>query len=387
MATVYKDPRSKFYRCEIWINGVKSARSTKCTSRREAEVKAREIEAELIAQAKAQCQAGTSLALEAVAVRYMIDVGNHLKQADETLVKTKYLVGHFGAGKLITQITHEDVAGLIAKRRRDKVPHTNRLIAPATVNLTTQQLLKLFNYCKARRVTFADEPNWRKLWLKVPSERERMVGRELSDAEAGRLDAVMRPDYAPLFAFALLTGKRQAECVGLSWPHVNWDNGWCEWLGKGGRPVRVQITPKVREILWPLREHHPEKVFTYVARHTRRASKRGQAGTVKGQRYPVTLMGLRALWWDLRPKAGLKHVRFHDFRHTVATRVLRREGNLSIAAKMLDHAGIEMVAKFYGHITDAEVGAAMDGQARDIRRDKNHPSFHPSGRLKVVKNK
>jgi integrase len=330
---------------------------------------------------RAEEAAGTSLTLDAVCERYMRAVGDHLKGARNMEARIGILIKHFGPAKLITDITHEDVVALIAKRRRDKVPRTQRLIAPATVNLTTQQLLKVFNWCRAQRVAFPVEPTWRKLWLKVQNERERLVGRELGDAEVERLDAALRPDYAPLFDFALLTGKRQAECVSLSWGNVHWDTGWCEWLGKGGRVVRVQITPKVRAILEPLRGHHPEKVFTYAATQTRRAKADGTGARVKGRRYPITLTGLRALWWDLQPKAGLKHIRFHDLRHTAATRVLRDTGNLKIAATMLDHAGIEMVARFYGHITDAEVGAAMDGAARD----KNHPSFHPSGRLKLVK--
>lgn len=381
MATLYKKPRSKFWHCDIWIRGRKFPRTTKRTSRREAEIAAREIEKELTAQVSAEQAAGTSLSLDAVCGRYMLDIGNHLKGVLNTRARIKYLIGHFGSGKLITDITQEDVAALIAKRRRETVPRTKRPIAPATVNLTTQQLLKVFNYCRALRVAFPLEPNWRKLWLKVQNERERLVGRELGDAEAARLDAVMPPDYAPLFDFALLTGKRQAECVNLSWSHVHWDTGWCEWLGKGGRPVRVQITPKVRAILEPLRGHHAVKVFTYAATQTRRANQDGKGARVKGRRYPITLTGLRALWWDLRPKAGLEHIRFHDLRHTAATRVLRDTGNLKIAATMLDHAGIEMVARFYGHITDAEVGAAMDGAARD----KNHRTFHRSNVLKMVK--
>ena len=73
--------------------------------------------------------------------------------------------------------------------------------------------------------------------------------------------------------------------------------------GKGGQPVTMPITPTIREILWPLRGHHPEFVFTYVAMRTHR-------DWVKGRRYPITLAGLRAHWHRLRKVAGVTDFRF-----------------------------------------------------------------------------
>jgi len=335
MPYVYKNAKSKFYQCEIWVDGSRVSRTTKRTSRREAEAAAAELQREVNTRAKAQAAAGTSLALNAVALRYMEDVGDHKVEATTIDSRVNYLVEHFGPGKLITEITHEDVQALINRRRIDKVPRTDRRIAPATVNATVQQLLKMFNYCRERRVVFPLEPVWRKLWLKVPRERERTVGHELRDEDVARLDATLRADYAPLFAFALLTGKRQSECVNLRWADVRFDTGVCEWKGKGGRLVRLQLTDNVRAILEPLRGHHTDKVFTYVAAMTRKPDRKGKGARVKGRRYPITLTGLRAMWWDLQPKAGLKHVRFHDFRHDVATRVLRKYG-LEQGAKVLD---------------------------------------------------
>ena len=88
----------------------------------------------------------------------------------------------------------------------------------------------------------------------------------------------------------------------------------------------MPITPTIREILWPLRGHHPEHVFTYIAVRTHRR-------WVKGQRYPVTLAGLRAHWHRLRKAAGVTGFRFHDFRHDFATKLLRVTGNLKLVQR------------------------------------------------------
>ena len=52
-------------------------------------------------------------------------------------------------------------------------------------------------------------------------------------------------------------------------------------MGKGGRRVVFPITDTLREILFPLQGHHPERVFTYIAVYGNR-----RLGIVRGGRYP-----------------------------------------------------------------------------------------------------
>ena len=95
----------------------------------------------------------------------------------------------FGKDKLLTEITGNDVAKLVAwrrgHRRKDGSP-----ISPFTVNDTTEQLKKLFTRAKAWGVRFDHEPVWSDHWLDEPQERVR----ELRDDEGDRLDAAMRGD-------------------------------------------------------------------------------------------------------------------------------------------------------------------------------------------------
>ena len=73
----------------------------------------------------------------------------------------------------------------------------------------------------------------------------------------------MREDYAPFFALARATGMRLNECP-LKWSEVDWGARQIVKTGKDDNPITVPITSAVREMLWPLREHHPVYVFTYV---------------------------------------------------------------------------------------------------------------------------
>jgi integrase len=173
--------------------------------------------------------------------------------------------------------------------------------------------------------------------------------------EAERLDAAMRDDYKPFFDFVRATGMRQAECVGLKWSEVNFGARQIVKTGKGGRRITFPITPTIREILFPLQGHHSETVFTFVAIY-------GHNNRVRGQRYPLTLSGAKARWQRMRAAAGVKDFRFHDFRHTFATELLRDSGNLKLVQKALNHSDINSTLR-YAHVLDEDVATAIEDAA------------------------
>ena len=172
----------------------------------------------------------------------------------------------------------------------------------------------------------------------------------------------MRDDFVPFFAFAMATGLRQNECL-LRWSQVDWGARQIRNVGKGGKLVTVPITDTVREILWPLRGHHPEMVFTYVAVRTHR-------GWAKGRRYPITIAGLRAHWHRLRKRSGVVGFRFHDFRHDLATKALRATGNLKVVQKMLNHSDIRHTLR-YAHVLDSEVAEAFELVAESRKKSRS----------------
>jgi integrase len=304
---------------------------------------------------KASLAAATSLQLDHLADRYWDEVGQHHAGANNTERDLGRLVDYFGKTKLLTELTDNDVAKLVAWRRGHRVIRSasgkeGPLISNATVNRSTTEVLKkLFTRAKtAWRVQFDQEPNWGAHVLPEPKERKR----ELRDEEAVRLDEAMRDDYAPLFAFVAATGLRQKEAVLLHWSEVNWQTRQIVKKGKGNEPVVVPITDPLRDILWPLQGHHPEAVFTYVAQRTR-------GNHVKGQRYPLTISGTKTRWRRTRTAAGVTDFRFHDFRHDFATKLLRQTGNLKLVQRALNHADIKTTTR-YAHVLDEEVAAALD---------------------------
>jgi integrase len=401
MPTVYKEKSSPYYQTDIWIDGDKFHRSTRKTSRREAEAEADRLEQTLRAEVKVEAVAKTSLRIDDVALRYMKDVGDHHAGEGAAITEGKVarLVKYFGKDKLMTDITHDDVVQLVNWRRAHKVGtgKNAKPISPFTVNDTTEQLKKLFTYIKARHVVLPKHtPNFGEpsLWLKEQKAR----ARALSESEHTRLGEAMdiRPDAEPLILFARITGKRKTECFALEHAHVKWDRRIIERKGKGDAWVTIKITPAIRAVLWPLRGHHPKYVFTYVAQ--RNMTVKRKDGTkerrVAGQRYPFTKDGLRRIWNNIRqeaklPMTGDDRFRMHDLRHDFAINFLRDNPSafgMKMLQKALDHASFETTANVYGDVHADDVADAVEarGQALLKGRNKNHPSRHPKKLSKAV---
>jgi integrase len=355
--SVYKPQGSPFYHFDFRWRGNRFHGSTKRTNRREAEQVER-AERERAKQEAARAKAASaSLQIDDVAGRYWSEVGQHHVGKDNTWRDLSRLVDYFGPTKLLTEISDDDVARLVAWRRGHRVTRAKRrkeqpsdapLITNATVNRSTTEVLKkLFTRANAWGIRFEHEPNWKAHWLSEPEERVR----ELVGDEGDRLESATRADYLPFFAFAHASGLRLKECF-LRWPEVDWDARQITKLGKGGKRVTVPVTSTIRAILWPLCGHHGEHVFTYVAKRTR-------GGRVKGQRYPMTYSGVKIVWRRLRKRAGVTGFRFHDFRHDVGTKLLRQTGNLKLVQKALNHADIKTTTK-YAHVLTDEVAAAQE---------------------------
>jgi integrase len=301
------------------------------------------------------------MTLDDAAGRYWHEVGQHQRGADDTERDLARIVDYFGATRPIGTITGDDMAKLIACRRGHKVPNTGRLIAAGTVNRSTTELLRRL-FTRAREVwgiRFDREPIWRKHVLKEPKERVR----ELHEDEAERLDTVIRDDYRPLFEYAQATGQRKTECFTLRWSEVNWETRQIKRKGKGERPITVPITDAIREILWPLRGHHPNFVFTFVMQRT-------QGDRMRGERWPITEGGLSTRWRRTRRAAGLTDFRFHDFRHDFATKVLRETGNLKLVQRALNHANIKTTAR-YAHVLDEDVAVALDRVQKSRKKSRS----------------
>ena len=177
-----------------------------------------------------------------------------------------------------------------------------------------------------------------------------------------------------LIEFALMTGVRLGNARMLTWSHIDYDTRKVSFRLKskkpGGRHHVVPISKAMLALLAEQRGHHPIYVFTYEC-------KRSRGKRRKGERYPFSQSGWRRDWSKALKAAGIKNFRFHDLRHTGATRMMRVTGNIKVVQNLLGHANIASTAR-YAHATTADVRNAMElVQSRNTPESKTRTLPNP----------
>jgi integrase len=122
--------------------------------------------------------------------------------------------------------------------------------------------------------------------------------------------------------------------VNLTWRDIDWHEGIINVVGKGGKPAKVPLSNLLRALLWPL-PRTSETVFG------------------------VTYSGVKSAWRRCRKKSGIVNLKFHDLRHTCATRSLRNGMDIRLVKKLLRHEDISTTMR-YAHVTMDDLRTAMD---------------------------
>lgn len=360
------DTKDGVYSYDFRIRGRRFSGSTGRTTKREAkQVEAAAKEAALALIASEASLSGPDMTVEAALARYWQEVGTHHVNADNTLRAMEWLQNHFGATTMLHSIGTSEVAVMVAKRRGEYVPsqrkpgkkyktaEIRRRVSPATVNRTATQPLRevLLRAAKVWKVR-AQEIDWGQHLLDESQERVR-------EATPDEEDAIMQQverGYDVALEFAFQTGCRRAEIIALVWTQVDFFNRQFTVIGKGNKARTIPMTESTFKMLWAEQGHHPEKVFTYVAKRTVKM-KDGRL-LCRGKRYPLTLAGFKSGSRRAIERSGVKNFRPHDARHTAATRVLRKS-NLRVVQSLLGHADVKTTTK-YAHAMVDDVRNALE---------------------------
>lgn len=323
---------------DFLVRGTRYTGDTGCTKKREAD----RYEAALKGEVKSKPTSSKNLNVSDAIVKYWDEIGQYHKNRKTTAANLEYIENILGKQQLMCHINDGDVAAIIAKKRGTNV-------SPATVNRSVTEPMRAV-WTRARKTWKIEvqDIDWPDHMLKEPKERVR----ELSQDEELKLFEALRPDFHPIVRFALLTGCRMQECLDLEWRNIDWNVGKFEVTGKGDKTRSIPLAGEVRALLWKL-PRACDQVFTYVTHH-----KAHKPGTV----LRMNREGLKTMMRRAIDRSGIVDFHFHDLRHTCATRLLRRTGNLRLVKELLGHSSIETTLR-YAHVTDDDLRDALDGKA------------------------
>lgn len=280
------------------------------------------------------------ITLERALDTYWQNVAKDQPSARTTRSQKKSLLDFFGANALMSSISQAKLEAYRSTRRKEA--------SVATVNRALQLYRRVWRYCNdIINADVGQEPKWKKLIQREPSERVR----ELTCDEEARLLEHLRPDFHAFVRFCLATGMRVSSAMSICWDDVSFNEMAVRIRIKGGGVQIVPLTQRTAAIIRS-QPRVAEQVFTFE-------SHRNRGDVRKGQRYPITYGALKAVWKPALDAAGIRDFRFHDTRHTAATRTLRASGNMKAVQKLLGHASITTTAR-YAHALLEDVRDALE---------------------------
>jgi integrase len=152
--------------------------------------------------------------------------------------------------------------------------------------------------------------------------------RRLNDGEYERLEQAshltLNPHVWPIIVFAIETGMRRSEILGLTWKNINLEKQLAYLpLTKNGTSREVPFSTKAVQVL---------------------SSQRSRQDTPTP--FPVNANAFRLAWERLRKRADLCDLRFHDLRHKAISRFFEMGLSIPEVAVISGHKDARMLFRY-----------------------------------------
>ncbi len=173
--------------------------------------------------------------------------------------------------------------------------------------------------------------------LKLPKLPRPLV-EVLDKDEVEKLFGVYNPDtqfglrWQAMFAFALDTGVRVSELVGLQAADLEIERFRAKVWGKGDKERYVSFGNRTQHLLLRYDNLHRNRECPEFFQ-----SLDGEA---------LTFGGAQTILKHARDRAGVKRLHWHLLRHTFATHYLLNNGNVFELQELLGHTSLEMVRRY-----------------------------------------
>ncbi len=299
----------------------------------------------------------------------------HLKTADETLARLRAVFSDFLSVKLI------DLNAFALERwRTARAKHVTRATINRDVTAFKAAMAKAVTWRHLKTHPFATVKPYRLdtrgvvRWL-TPDEitrlraalamrdQKRRAERESANAwrRARGYDewtefAAYTDHLTPLVLLALNTGLRRGELFALRWRDVDLAAMRLTVQGsfaKGGQTRHVPLNSEAIAVLLTWRDG------TVPAQDAPVMNRPEQNGTLI---FPSVddkpFDTIKTVWRALMKAAQIADFRFHDLRHTFASRLVQRGVDLNTVRELLGHADLKMTLR-YAHLRPENTAAAV----------------------------
>ena len=245
--------------------------------------------------------------------------------------------------KLIEQYKEQRLKTVYAKKIvNNKV--IDKYIMPATINREIGVLSKIFSLAISNKYT-KENPVRNVKKLKTINKLER----HLSVEEEQKLLSVCNNHLAylkPIIIMALNTGMRKSEILNMTWDCVDFTNNEISALNtKNGKKNTIPMSSKLNNTLKQIRVNEPYTTYVFTNPKTN-----------------TKYIDITKAFKTICSLAGVINFRFHDLRHTGATRMVAAGIPLPIVKEILNHAKIQTTMR-YTHTINKQKVLAVEALA------------------------
>lgn len=188
----------------------------------------------------------------------------------------------------------------------------------------------------------------------------------LDDTTSRFMEAAKGDRFYDEFFFAMFTGVRESELIGLTWNCINWNKhtiriyrqlvktgslhrkGVFEFTSLKNGKERTIIIPQMIENL--LRKLYAEYQKDKQARSY--SNPQGFVFTNKDGSH-IQYHTMYTHFKKIAKSIGRPETRFHDLRHTYATLAIQNGSDIKTVSSNLGHATVAFTMDRYGHVSDA----------------------------------
>ncbi len=146
----------------------------------------------------------------------------------------------------------------------------------------------------------------------------------------------------PIVLLALNTGLRRGEMLGLEWADVDLSHAILTVRGEGAKSGRTRYLPLNAEAVAVLKawQAHATGDLVFPGEN--------------GER----MFSLKTSWLKVARDAGLKNFRFHDLRHSFASKLVQAGVDLNTVRELLGHSDFALTLR-YAHLAAENKAAAV----------------------------
>ncbi|HWP91747.1 MAG TPA: tyrosine-type recombinase/integrase [Thermodesulfobacteriota bacterium] len=239
--------------------------------------------------------------------------------------RTRQALDHFNKlfnGRKLNEISSDDIDAY-------KKLRLNQDAKPATVNRELSVVKNLFNLAYRKGKFFGRNP----VTLSGMLEVHNLVERILTPEEEERLLKTSPTYLHDVIRIALNTGMRQGEILGLKWEWIDFEHNIItlpQTNTKSKKTRKIPVNPVVRTILIERKLTSGGSEFVFPS--------------PKG--IDSHLNWLKHSFKTACKKASIENLRFHDLRHTAATRLVESRIPLHAITKLLGHSTVKVTERY-----------------------------------------